>query len=153
MVSLKNLKQMISRGGVAIALLLSTGVAMASDPTGVWLTKDKAEITISKCGADYCGVVSKPAKPGLRDIRNPDPALNGRPIMGMPLLRVSRNHERGKHPGRALQPAGWQVLRRYLGTKIQRQAACAWLRIARFLPARGLGQNRFLTQKIHVSAG
>ena len=104
MVSLKNLKQMISKGGVAIALLLSTGVAMASDPTGVWLTKDKAEITISKCGADYCGVVSKPAKPGLRDIRNPDPALNGRPIMGMPLLRVSRNHERGKHPGELYNP-------------------------------------------------
>lgn len=87
-----------------ILALLPTSAALANDPSGIWQTKDKAEITIERCGADFCGIVSKPAKPGLRDIRNPDPALNGRPILGMPLLRVNREGEQNKLPGELYNP-------------------------------------------------
>ncbi|MCZ4270945.1 DUF2147 domain-containing protein [Maritalea porphyrae] len=83
---------------------LSASAAFATDPTGVWLTKDKAEITIKECGQNYCGIVSKPAKPGLRDIRNPDPQLNGRPILGLPLLEVQKDAQHGKLPGQLYNP-------------------------------------------------
>jgi uncharacterized protein (DUF2147 family) len=87
--------------------------AFAADPSGVWLTKDKAEITIKKCGSQYCGVVSKAAKPGLKDIRNPDPALNGRPIKGMPILWVSAGDKPNVLPGELYNPLDGKV---YEGT-------------------------------------
>lgn len=87
--------------------------AFATDPSGIWMTKDKAEVTIKKCGSQFCGVVSKPAKPGLRDIRNPDPALNGRPIMGMPILWVSKGEKPGVLPGELYNPLDGKV---YEGT-------------------------------------
>jgi len=97
-----------------ILLTISSATfAFASDPTGVWLTKDKAEITIMRCGQNFCGIVSKPAKPGLRDIHNPDPKLNGRPIMGLPLLKVQRTEERGVLPGELYNPLDGKM---YQGT-------------------------------------
>jgi len=83
---------------------LSSTAAFANDPSGVWLTKDSAEITIKRCGQNYCGIVSRPAKPGLRDIRNPDPSLNGRPILGMPLLKVNKTMTKGVLPGELYNP-------------------------------------------------
>lgn len=84
--------------------ILSTGSALSADPTGTWLTKDKAEISIKKCGQSYCGIVSKPAKPGLRDIHNPDPKLKGRPILGMSLLKVHRDGKPDMFPGELYNP-------------------------------------------------
>ncbi len=84
--------------------LFPTSAALADDPTGVWLTNDKAEITIERCGADFCVIVSKPAKPGLKDIRNPDPELNGQPILGMPLLRVSHVGGQNRMTGELYNP-------------------------------------------------
>ncbi|GLQ18163.1 DUF2147 domain-containing protein [Maritalea porphyrae] len=96
------------RNSIAITMLLlailTSPAALANDPTGTWLTKDKAEITIERCGDDFYGIVSKPAKSGLRDIRNPDPALGGRPILGMPLLRVSADIIQCKLPGELHNP-------------------------------------------------
>lgn len=89
---------------LAVLTILSTTQAFSADPTGVWLTKDKAEITITNCGPNFCGIVSKPAKPGLRDIRNPDPMLNGRPILGMPLLKVKKAEVQDVLPGELYNP-------------------------------------------------
>lgn len=90
---------------LATVFLLSASHAFATDPSGVWLTKQKAQITIKRCGQNFCGIVSKPAKPGLRDIYNPDPSLKGRPIMGMPLLKVSRTGSKsGRLPGELYNP-------------------------------------------------
>ncbi|MGJ8528748.1 DUF2147 domain-containing protein [Maritalea sp.] len=100
----KKPKDLLLASTLVLFAIFSASAAFSADPTGVWLTKDKAEITIKRCGADYCGIVSKPAKPGLRDIRNPDPALNGRPIMGMPLLRVSKEGKKGVLPGQLYNP-------------------------------------------------
>lgn len=62
-----------------------------------------------RCGDDFCDLVSKPAKPGLRDIRTPDPVLNGRPILGMPLLRVSADKFKSKLPGELYNPLDGKI--------------------------------------------
>ena len=61
---------------------------------GLWLTEDQqAVISIERCpGGDFCGrLVSfvigpqDEGKPQIDD-RNPDPALRGRPLCGLPML-------------------------------------------------------------------
>ena len=77
-----------------LALLAALpAAAHAAEPiTGQWVTKEgKAIVTIAPCGGGVlCGKVSKALKPftegnGL-DIRNPDPALRTRPIVGLTIL-------------------------------------------------------------------
>lgn len=77
-----------------LALLAALpAAAHAAEPiTGQWVTKEgKAIVTIAPCGGGtVCGKVTKALKPftqgnGL-DIRNPDPALRSRPIVGLTIL-------------------------------------------------------------------
>ena len=81
---------------VAIVLMLVAGPAAAS-ALGEWVTEgDKARVRIEPCAADaaqLCGKIiwsyrpaDAPAGP-LLDINNGDPALRGRPIVGLPLLK------------------------------------------------------------------
>ena len=68
------------------ALALSTGMALAAEPTGEWLVTDGiASIRVEKCGDQYWGVVSWEKEPGV-DSNNPDPAKRTRPTLGMPVL-------------------------------------------------------------------
>ena len=70
-----------------ILLAVEAGPALAAEPTGEWLVEDKvAQIKIENCGGALWGVVSWEARPGGRDAENPDPALRGRPTLGMPIL-------------------------------------------------------------------
>lgn len=82
---------------VAIALvgaaLTLAGPALAADPiTGQWITQDRdAVITIGKCGASYCGRISRflvapPEGVDQRDINNPDKAKRSRKLLGTPVL-------------------------------------------------------------------
>jgi uncharacterized protein (DUF2147 family) len=74
-------------GAVLVACILVTAQpVLAFEPVGLWLTELKAEIRIVPCTEGLCGIVAKPVKPGLHDINNPDPALRGRPIEGLPLI-------------------------------------------------------------------
>jgi uncharacterized protein (DUF2147 family) len=70
------------------ALVLTTVPGLAADaPIGEWLVKDGyAQVRIENCAGALWGVISWEAKPGGRDSENPDPALRGRPILGMPIL-------------------------------------------------------------------
>lgn len=81
----------------AYAALVMTAVPalayFAPDPiTGRWMTKEKDSIvTISKCGATYCGRLSQylvMPKGGVdqKDINNPDPKLRTRKLLGVALL-------------------------------------------------------------------
>lgn len=78
----------------AAALLLVSlpATAQAAAPiTGKWVTDDgKAIVTIQQCGSTLCGRVSRllKATPGVpkTDVRNPDPALRSRPMLGLEVL-------------------------------------------------------------------
>jgi len=70
------------------AVVLTAGPGLAADaPLGEWLVKDGyAQVRVDNCGGAIWGVISWEAKPGGRDNENPDPALRGRPVLGMPIL-------------------------------------------------------------------
>jgi len=70
---------------------------------GLWNTPDRdARFEIYRCGVEYCGKISwleepnyPPTKSGLAgrpkvDLKNPDPALRGRTLLGIPLIQGLR---------------------------------------------------------------
>jgi uncharacterized protein (DUF2147 family) len=78
-------------------LILATGAcsALAADPTGDWRVADGvANIRVAQCNGNMWGVVSWEKTPGGRDKNNPDPALQSRPTLGMPILLAMK-----KKPG------------------------------------------------------
>src|SRR6201988_4039891 len=71
------------------ALILASGTysPLAADPTGDWRVADGvANIRVAQCNGNMWGVVSWEKTPGGRDKNNPDPALQGRATLGMPIL-------------------------------------------------------------------
>jgi uncharacterized protein (DUF2147 family) len=75
--------------GLALAVALP---AFAAQPiAGRWLTADGgAVVAIGPCGAALCGRIAKllkgpPSGPPI-DALNPDPALRGRPLVGLAIL-------------------------------------------------------------------
>jgi uncharacterized protein (DUF2147 family) len=76
-------------------LVFATGSALAADPTGDWRVADGvANIRVAQCNGNMWGVVSWEKTPGGRDKNNPDPALQSRPTLGMPILLAMK-----KKPG------------------------------------------------------
>jgi uncharacterized protein (DUF2147 family) len=70
-------------------LVLATGSysALAADPTGDWRVADGvANIRVAQCNGNMWGVVAWEKVPGGKDSHNPDPAKQGRPTLGMPIL-------------------------------------------------------------------
>jgi uncharacterized protein (DUF2147 family) len=73
--------------GLILATGLCAGSALAADPTGDWRVADGvANIRVAQCNGNMWGVVSWEKTPGGRDKNNPDPALQGRATLGMPIL-------------------------------------------------------------------
>ena len=71
---------------VACSLVLACRPAAAADPRGVWMVEDKsAQIEIESCGGALWGIVLWERNAG-RDSQNPNPALRGRPTLGIPIL-------------------------------------------------------------------
>jgi uncharacterized protein (DUF2147 family) len=63
-----------------------TASAATADLKGVWLVEDQTgEIEIANCAGLLWGIVAWERTPG-RDTENPDPALRGRPTLGIPIL-------------------------------------------------------------------
>lgn len=57
-----------------------------NSPIGEWITeKGEGRIRIEECGPNLCGYVAT-AKPGETDAKNSNPALRGRPMLGLPIL-------------------------------------------------------------------
>lgn len=82
----------IVAGMFTAAALAVGGPAAAAVPiVGHWLTEDgNAVIAVAPCGRVLCGhverVVKSPPGAAKTDSHNPDPALRGRPIVGVPIL-------------------------------------------------------------------
>ena len=94
--------------GVAAAFAMIGGTAWAAaDPAfGDWLTQARnGELRVAPCAADpaqACGTLVwlKPpsdAPPGpVHDIRNPNPALRGRPLLGVLIISGFRREAEGR---------------------------------------------------------
>jgi uncharacterized protein (DUF2147 family) len=91
---------------LAAAVTLAAGRAAAvPDPVvGQWLSQDGAgKIALAPCPSNpvlLCGAVTwvDPSKP-QRDLRNPDTALRGRPIVGLLVVRDMKNEGPGRWAG------------------------------------------------------
>jgi hypothetical protein len=71
---------------VACSLFAACASAAAADPRGVWLVEDKtAQIQLENCNGLLWGIVIGERTPG-HDNENPDPALRGRPTLGIPIV-------------------------------------------------------------------
>jgi uncharacterized protein (DUF2147 family) len=83
----RSLARTIAYTGLILATGLSARPALAADPTGDWRVADGvANIRVAQCNGNMWGVVSWEKTPGGRDKNNPDPALQSRPTLGMPIL-------------------------------------------------------------------
>ena len=76
---------------VALASLAALPAQAAQPVTGRWATVDgKAIVHIAPCGRQLCGRIERIVKPTpgrpQTDIRNPDPALRAKPLVGLALL-------------------------------------------------------------------
>lgn len=74
-----------------IALSVAVPAQAAQPVTGRWATVDgKAIVQIAACGKSLCGRIEKIVKPTPgrpeTDIKNPDPALRSKPLVGLALL-------------------------------------------------------------------
>jgi uncharacterized protein (DUF2147 family) len=53
---------------------------------GTWVTASTGpKVEIVRCGDAYCGSIKSLRKP-VNDVRNPDPGLRGRPLLGLQIL-------------------------------------------------------------------
>lgn len=88
---------MFSRSAIFFALLaalLGATAAHAESADGIWLTQaGDARVRIGKCGGGICGNIVWLREPHdtatgqpATDSKNPNPALAGRPIIGLPLF-------------------------------------------------------------------
>lgn len=95
---------------VALALACAASPAFAADPVeGEWLTAGgSAKVRIAACAGRpdrLCGTIvalrtalDRAGQP-VRDSANPDPALRGRTIVGLPLIRDFRRVETARWTG------------------------------------------------------
>src|SRR3546814_739343 len=99
----------------ALPLLLLTAAA-PPDVTGHWVTEDGTGlIAISRCGNSVCGKVAKALviKPGhpKTDVKNPDPALRKRPVIGMTILSGFKAEDGEWKNGRIYDPESGKTYR------------------------------------------
>lgn len=120
---------MIRRIAVALALVLlgaSSSVA-ATDPVfGVWLTQAKdGKVRIAPCASDpaqTCGVILSGKTPDgqdarlVTDIKNQDPALRSRPIVGLQIISGFRRDAAGGWTGGTIyDPVGGKTYKAKMG--------------------------------------
>jgi len=77
----------------AVAIAFMAAPSLLADVTGLWKTPvDGGVIRIEHCGADLCGRAVSSARmrafPDQKDARNRDPALRGRAIKGLLILKL-----------------------------------------------------------------
>lgn len=97
--------------GVAGLLSVCTCVAAQSQTalTGDWLVEDKSiRVRVISCPPALWGYVAAEKTPG-KDMNNPDPAMRGRPMLGVPLLINLHETEHGLWAGKIYDPKGTSV--------------------------------------------
>ena len=153
----------LSAGALALGLMAgSTAFAGAQAPIeGVWRTLLKSEVTIAPCPEGYCGVLSKivvptqnlsPAEAAaaaemdvteFTDVRNKDPKLRNRPMLGLQILTLRPGNKPGIWDGEIYNPEDGNTYSGYmqmLGPDVVRLNGCVlfnvicrgedWVRVA-----------------------
>jgi uncharacterized protein (DUF2147 family) len=89
----------------ALVCLSVSGPAQA-DPRGLWLAQDGARVQIGPCGARLCAIIATPKSrvdpetgQPWTDKNNPNPALRGRPLIGVVVLSGLTPEAPGKWSG------------------------------------------------------
>lgn len=100
--------------------LLLLPAAAPADVTGNWVTEDGTGlIAISRCGSSVCGKVAKALviKPGHpeNDVKNPDPKLRSRPVVGMTILSGFKEKDGRWTDGRIYDPESGKTYRSVIG--------------------------------------
>lgn len=121
-------RTIIWAAGLASAALVMAHAARAADPVfGVWLTQAKdGKVRLAPCAADpavACGTTIWARGPNgedgrtLTDKNNPDAALRGRPVIGMPVIwGFRRDSSGGWTGGRIYDPAGGKTYNAKMAT-------------------------------------
>lgn len=89
---------------VVAAFVLPGATQPAAGITGLWLTKDQAQIEIRPCPEGYCGYIARALEPGYTDRRNKNPALRNRPIDGLQIMTLQPTGRPGAFDGRLYNP-------------------------------------------------
>ena len=126
-------------GGLVLGLALTLGLSAQEtalplpDPIeGIWRTLLASEVTIAPCPAGFCGTLSRIVLPseGLTpeehaaalampidsytDQRNPDPALQSRPMLGLQILTLLPSAKPGIYDGEIYNPQDGNTYSGYL---------------------------------------
>jgi len=73
--------------------------ALAADATGIWLSQSgETRIHIAPCGGALCGTVVWQKTPG-KDVNNPDPAKQSRPVVGIQMISGMKPSASGEYAG------------------------------------------------------
>lgn len=116
-------------GAVLAGILPVAAQEQAADPNripapieGIWQTLLLSEVTIAFCGEGFCGTLSKIIVPSegltpeelaaaqampvesFTDLRNPDPALRSRPMLGLQILTLLPSAKPGIYDGEIYNP-------------------------------------------------
>ena len=105
---------------IGLSLIFSaTAAQAAADVTGNWRTEDgSAIVAFARCGDQMCANIARVliSRPGIpkTDVRNPDPALRGRPIQGLRI--ISGLHAKGTRweGGRVYDPKSGRSYKSYV---------------------------------------
>ncbi len=107
---------------VMVAAMVS---AQAADPSGLWLSQQEdgdrqAHIRVSRCGPTLCNEIVWLSRPTaadggpLRDVRNHNPRLRNRPILGLTVLLGMREGKDGRWYGKVYSPERGRVYKGHL---------------------------------------
>ena len=93
---------------IGAAAYLSAVPALAlglQDVYGVWRHPDNGSlIQVYRCGGGICAKVVSVLDPNRTDVKNPDPALRGRPIVGIEIWRHAKETAPLQWSGSAYNP-------------------------------------------------
>ena len=99
---------------------------------GIWQTQELSEVTIALCPEGFCGTLSKIVVPraglteeeyaaalampveSFTDMRNPDPALRGRPMLGLQILTLLPSTKPHVYDGEIYNPQDGNVYSGYV---------------------------------------
>lgn len=84
--------RLCSISAIAVFAFVGAGTALA-DPRGLWQAQDGAHVQVKTCGKELCATIASPRSQvdpdtgqPWTDKHNPDPALRGRALVGVPVL-------------------------------------------------------------------
>jgi uncharacterized protein (DUF2147 family) len=99
---------------------------------GIWQTQELSEVTIALCPEGFCGTLSKIVVPregltdeeyaaaqampveSFTDMRNPDPTLQGRPMMGLQILTLLPSTKPNIYDGEIYNPQDGNIYSGYV---------------------------------------